>query len=76
MDNNIKSTNKLITDYFKPIAKNVIPITSVNPNTEHVIIKGYNPITNHYHCCDCGVDMGNYEGQLCRYSWCDGIIVC
>ena len=34
------------------------------------------PITNHYHCCDCGVDMGNYEGQLCRYSWCDGIIVC
>ena len=50
----------LITDYFK----------SVNKET---IIKGYNPKNNHYHCVECGIDMGNYPGQLCRYTWCDGI---
>ena len=62
MDNN-ENKNKsqtLITDYFKPVNK-------------EIIIKGYNPKTNHYHCVDCGIDMGNYPGQLCRTSWCDGI---
>lgn len=37
-----------------------------------VIVKGYNPKTNHFHCLECGVDMGNYPGQLCRKSYCDG----
>ena len=54
-----KSNNKLITDYFKPINEK--------------IIKGFNPKTNHYHCLECGIDMGNYPGQLCRKSFCDGI---
>ena len=53
-----KSNNKLITDYFKPVIK---------------IIKGFNTETNHYHCLECGIDMGNYPGQLCRKSFCDGI---
>jgi hypothetical protein len=57
-----KKTNTLITDYFKPIIK---------PKTEPKIIKGYNPKTDHYHCLECGADMGNYQGQLCRKSYCD-----
>jgi hypothetical protein len=31
-----------------------------------IIIKGYNSKTTHYHCLECGRDMGNYPGQLCR----------
>jgi hypothetical protein len=54
----INSKNKLITDYYKPVKK---------------IIKGYNQKTNHFHCLECGIDMGNYQGQLCRKSFCDGV---
>jgi hypothetical protein len=57
-----KQTNTLITDYFKP--KN-----EQEPKIQ--IIKGYNPITEHFHCVECGADMGNYQGQLCRKSYCD-----
>lgn len=56
MDNEQK-TQQLITYYFKPIKKKVI--------------KGYNPKTNNYHCLECGIDMGNYPGQLCRKWYCD-----
>ena len=55
---NTKPTNKLITDYFKSVPKNKI-------------IKGYNPLTDHYHCLECGRDMGDYPGQLCRKTFCD-----
>jgi len=60
MDNqhNIKF-QKSITDYFKPIVKNQI-------------IKGYNSLTNNFHCLECGVNMGKNPSQLCRKSWCDG----
>ncbi len=57
-----KKTNTLITDYFKPIIKS---------ETEPKIIKGYNPKNDHYHCLECGADMGKYQGQLCRKSYCD-----
>jgi hypothetical protein len=56
IDNEQKS-QRLITYYFKPIKKEVI--------------KGYNQETTHYHCLECGIDMGNYPGQLCRKWYCD-----
>jgi len=64
MNNNEKKdkSQTFITDYFKS-------------DNKKVIIKGYNPKTNHYHCCECGIDMGNYPGQLCRYDRCYGIII-
>ncbi len=57
-----KQTNTLITDFFKP--KN-------EQEAKPEIIKGYNPKTEHFHCLECGADMGNYQGQLCRKSYCD-----
>ena len=36
------------------------------------IIKGYNPITNNWHCLKCGYNMGpNNPRQLCRKFYCD-----
>ena len=38
---------------------------------------GFKPVikeqikTSNYHCLECGVDMGNYPGQLCRKWYCD-----
>lgn len=57
-----KQTDTLITNYFKPKTK-----LEIKPE----IIKGYNPKTEHFHCVECGADMGNYQGQLCRKSYCD-----
>jgi len=59
---NKKQKDTLITDYFKPKSY-------MEPIIE--IIKGYNPKTEHFHCVECGADMGNYQGQLCRKSYCD-----
>ena len=59
---NKKENYTLITDYFKP---------KIKPEPKIEVIKGYNPITNHFHCLECGADMGNYQGQLCRKSYCD-----
>jgi len=59
-----KQTDTLITDYFKPKPE-------PKPETKPEIIKGYNPITEHFHCLECGADMGNYQGQLCQKSYCD-----
>ena len=71
MDNNEENNNSkdiyrpsdykyqtLITDFFKSEGR-------------EIKIKGYNSKTGHYHCHECGVDMGNYPGQLCRKSFCD-----
>ena len=57
-----KQNKTLITDYFKPKIKS-------EPKPE--LIKGYNPKTERFHCVECGADMGNYQGQLCRKSYCD-----
>jgi len=35
------------------------------------IIKEQQVKTSNY-CLECGVDMGDYPGQLCRKSFCDG----
>ena len=36
------------------------------------IIKGYNPITNNWHCLECGDNMGpDNSRQLCRKFYCD-----
>ena len=56
-------SQKLITDFFKP--------ADIEIKVE--IVKGYNHNTGHFHCLECGIDMGNYPGQLCRKSFCDGI---
>ena len=42
---------------------------------QSLITKFFKPkveISN-YHCLECGIDMGNYPGQLCRKWYCDGI---
>ena len=53
--------NKLITDFFKPYVKEVIPIKC-----------GYNQDTNHNHCLECGIDMGYSNRQLCGKWRCYG----
>ena len=70
-----KQNNKLITDYFKPIKSEISKgiESEIIKGSCPEIIKGYNPKTNHNHCLECGIDMGNYPGQLCRKSFCDGI---
>jgi hypothetical protein len=48
--------------------------------TQLLITQFFKPIikeeikTSHYHCLECGVDMGDYPGQLCRKWYCDGTI--
>ena len=49
---------KLITDYFRTKVKKVY---------------GYNPVTDSWHCIECGVDIGsNNSRQLCGKSMCYG----
>jgi hypothetical protein len=41
--------------------------------TEYIrnnVILGYNPETNHWHCIQCGEDMGNNSRQLCGKTFC------
>jgi hypothetical protein len=59
MNKNMDKSQVLITKFFKPKELNKEPV------------KGYNSLTSHYHCLECGVDMGDYPGQLCRKSFCD-----
>ena len=49
---------KKITDYFPKKVKKVY---------------GYNPVTDSWHCVECGVDMGPHNPrQLCGKSICYG----
>ena len=72
---------RLITDYFKPIYKEVqikIILKSTNKrqyfiddyyepiNKKPKIVYGYNSETNSWHCLTCGADMGPQNPrQLC-----------
>lgn len=48
---------KLMTDYYVP---------------EILKFFGYSSVTESWHCCTCGVDMGkNNPRQLCKKSYCE-----
>lgn len=51
----------LITEFYKPIIEKKVNI-----------IRGYNELTNSWHCNICGQDMGpNNPRQLCRKTYCE-----
>lgn len=55
---------KLITEYFS--------IVSNNSDNSEIIVYGYNPKTDSWHCTLCGIDMGkNNPRQLCRKTYCE-----
>ncbi len=61
---------KLITDYFSKNKSN----NDSNPNQIIPKIYGYNESNGHWHCTECGEDMGpNNPRQLCGknrcYNW-------
>ena len=65
----------LLTAFFKPSDEEIVKDYNkeIVKDYNKEIVKGYNNKTGHYHCFECGVDMGNYPGQLCKKSFCDGI---
>ena len=74
MNNKMNPDNKkqtLMTDYITLQPRITTNITS----QKQIVIKGYNPNTGHNHCLECGIDMGFSNGQLCRKSFCDGVII-
>lgn len=67
---------KLITDYYQSINQNSESIsTDTNSDRAHDqinIIRGYNELTDSWHCLICGQDMGRHNPrQLCRKTYCE-----
>jgi hypothetical protein len=60
-----KSSNqKLLTDYYNYKDEN---------KHENQKIYGFNNNTGHWHCLDCGLDMGCNSRQLCGKYYCVNI---
>jgi hypothetical protein len=55
----LSKNQKLLTDYYK------------NKEKDHMkVYYGYNDKTGHWHCLDCGIDMGDNSRQLCGKYYC------
>jgi hypothetical protein len=51
----------LITEFYKPILEKKV-----------IIIKGYNILTDSWHCIICGQDLGpTNPRQFCRKTYCE-----
>ena len=57
MTKKIQSNQKLLTDYYKKEKKDYK-------------IYGFNNKTGHWHCLECGMDIGDNPRQLCGKYYC------